>query len=80
MAVVVVLPWVPVTQTASSYQLDTSPISSARSSTGTPDALAAISSGLSAMMAEVWTMRSAPSMFSARCPRGLTSMPIARTA
>ena len=77
--VVVVLPWVPATQMALSYQLVTIPSSSLRSSTGTPLALAAISSGLSAMIAAVCTIRSAPSIFSARCPR-YTGMPMSRTA
>ena len=55
------------------------PSSSLRSSTGTPLALAAISSGLSAIMAAVWTIRSAPAIFSARCP-SITGIPSFRTA
>ena len=73
-AVVVVLPWVPQTQMQLSNQLVTSPSRSARSMVGTPLARAAISSGLSSMMAAVWTIRSAPSMFSARWPM-VTGMP-----
>ena len=77
--VVVVFPCVPETQMARSYQLVTMPSSSLRSRTGTPLSFAAISSGLSAIMAAVCTIKSAPTMFSAFCP-SVTGMPMSRTA
>ena len=79
MEVVVVFPWVPLTQNALLYQLVISPRSSLRSTVRTPLFLAAISSGLSAIIAAVCTMRSAPLMFSGECPR-CTGIPILRTA
>ena len=79
MEVVVVLPWVPLTQNALLYQLVTNPSSSLRSTVRTPLCFAAISSGLSAIIAAVCTMRSAPSIFAGECPR-CTGIPIFRTA
>ena len=76
---VVVLPCVPDTHTALLYQLVTSPSSSQRSTVFTPLAFAAISSGLSLIIAAVYTIRSAPSIFSALCPI-YTGIPILRTA
>ena len=79
MEVVVVLPWVPQTQMQSSNHRLMSPSSTIRSMVGTPLCRAATSSGLSSIMAAVWTIRSAPAMFSAFCPM-VTGMPSARSA
>ena len=63
--VTVVLPWVPLTHTALEYIFVIIPSSSLRSRTGTPLAFAAISSGLSCIMAAVRIIRSAPLILSA---------------
>ena len=77
MEVEVVLPWVPATATLIVYCRVIQPSSFARSSSGIPRSRAAVSSGLSAGMATVYTTSWAPSILAAACPM-VTGMPSAR--
>ena len=74
--VVVVLPWVPAIATQLFSRISSASIS-ARRTTGMRCARAAISSGLSRLIAVDTTTTSAPATFSALCPT-LTVMPFSR--
>ena len=75
--VVVVLPWVPAIATQLLRRINSASIS-ARRTTGRRWARAAISSGLSRLIADDTTSTSAPSMFSARWPIA-TAIPLSRS-
>ena len=75
--VVVVLPWVPAIATQLFSRISSASIS-ARRTTGMRLARAAISSGLSRLIAEETTTTSAPSIFSALWPMAIL-MPLSRS-
>src|SRR5262249_36125825 len=74
--VVVVLPWVPAMGTQLLRRISSASIS-ARRTTGMRPARAAVSSGLSRLMADETTTTAAPSTLSAACPT-VTAMPFSR--